>query len=232
MVAADKGSGLQVPLVQEVVLDKLREQMVDGTFPPGAHLNISEIAEDLGVSIVPVREAVKILQSEGRLVRERNRSYRVRELTYVELVQMNQLSTYLEIELIKAGVPNLTESDISKMRALSEQVRKRQGDRHEVLTAHRRLHFVCFEAAGLSVFLENVNRLWDHYEHYRLLFFDSSSATQEDATIEHQQFVEACQEGDVEQAVAIHDQHRQHSFTYLSEIARPNDRSAVESNGD
>lgn len=209
---------VEVPLIQEVVLERLREQLVDGTFPPGAQLNISEIAEEFGVSIVPVREAVKILQSEGRLIRHRSRSYRVRELSYEELVQLNQLSTYLEVELIRAGVPNLTDDDIASMKTLNETVRNRDGDRHDILSAHRRLHFVCFEAADKTVFLENVRRLWDHYEHYRLLFFDADVG-QEDATIQHQEFIEACAARDTESAVAIHERHRRNSFDYLSRIA-------------
>lgn len=217
-----KRSLLEVPLIQEAVLDRLREQLGDGTFPPGAQLNISEIADDMGVSIVPVREAIKILQSEGRLVRHRSRAYRVRKLTYDELVQMNQLSTYLEVELIKAGVPKLTDEQITEMRSLNETVSRRPGDRNEILAAHRRLHFLCFEAAGKSVFLENVGRLWDHYEHYRLLFFDDSEI-QGDASVEHLEFVDACADRDAGLAVSIHERHRKNSFKLLSQLADPVD---------
>lgn len=210
---------MRVPLIQEAVLERLREQLVDGTFPPGAHINISEVADEFGVSIVPVREAVKILQSEGRLVRGRSRSYRVRELTYDELIQMNQLSSYLEIKLIEAGVPNLTDGDIAEMRELNRRVSERRGDRHEILAAHRRLHFVCFEAANKTIYFETVNRLWDHYEHYRLLFFDSDSMIESDASVEHQEFVEACANRDVLEAVKIHERHRLNSFAFLSTIA-------------
>lgn len=212
-------SAVHVPLVQDVVLEQLRERLVDGTFPPGSQLNISEIAEALGVSIVPVREAIKILQSEGRLVRDRNRSYKVRRLTKDELTQMNQLSSYLEVELIRAGVPNLTDEDIERMREMNELVARREGDKREILAAHRELHFICYRAAQKSVFLDNLQRLWDHYEHYRLLFFDSDSEIESDASVEHQEFVEACAARDVERAVAIHERHRANSFVYLSRLA-------------
>lgn len=212
-------SAVHVPLVQDVVLEQLRERLVDGTFPPGSQLNISEIAEALGVSIVPVREAIKILQSEGRLVRDRNRSYKVRRLTKDELTQMNQLSSYLEVELIRAGVPNLTDEYIERMREMNELVARREGDKREILAAHRELHFICYRAAQKSVFLDNLQRLWDHYEHYRLLFFDSDSEIESDASVEHQEFVEACAARDVERAVAIHERHRANSFVYLSRLA-------------
>jgi len=218
-VSSKDFSAVHVPLVQDVVLEQLRERLVDGTFPPGSQLNISEIAEALGVSIVPVREAIKILQSEGRLVRDRNRSYKVRRLTKDELTQMNQLSSYLEVELIRAGVPNLTDEDIERMREMNELVARREGDKREILAAHRELHFICYRAAQKSVFLDNLQRLWDHYEHYRLLFFDSDSEIESDASVEHQEFVEACAARDVERAVAIHERHRANSFVYLSRLA-------------
>lgn len=212
-------STVDVPLVQEVVLDQLRERLVDGTFPPGSQLNISEIAEALGVSIVPVREAIKILQSEGRLIRARNRAYRVRQLSKAELTQMNQLSSYLEIELIKAGVPNLTDDDIERMREMNALVERRQGDRRDILGAHHELHFICYRAADRSVFLDHVERLWGHYEHYRLLFFDSDGPIEEDASVEHREFVDACAASDVAAAVAIHERHRANSFIHLSRLA-------------
>jgi DNA-binding GntR family transcriptional regulator len=212
-------SVVEVPLIQDAVLEQLRERMLDGTFPPGSHLNLSEIAIGLGVSIVPVREAIKILQSEGRLVRDRSRSYSVRRLTFDELAQMNQLSSYLEIELIKAGVPRLTVDDIEHMRECNALVAERQGDRRQILAAHRRLHFIVFEMADKTVFLDSVRRLWDHYEHYRLLFFDSASPIEADATVEHQEFVDACARHDTDSAVRIHQRHRTNSFVHLSDLA-------------
>jgi len=218
-VTESEFSAVHVPLLQEVVLVQLRERLSDGTFPPGAHLNISEIAEALGVSIVLVREAIKILQSEGRLIRDRNRSYKMCQLTRDELVQMNQLSSYLEIELIRAGVPNLTDEDVEQMRAMNETVAQLAGDRRKILDAHRELHFICYRAADKSVFLHYLQRLWDHYEHYRLLFFDSESPIESDASVQHQEWVEACARRDVEAAVEIHERHRANSFVYLSGIA-------------
>ncbi len=212
-------SELDVPLIQDVVLEQIKHRLSDGTFPPGAHLNLRQISEALGVSIVPVREAVKMLQSEGRLIRDRSRSYRVRQLTFDELTQMNQLSSYLELELITAGVPRLTADDIATMRRLDEDVAHRTGDRHAVLLAHRELHFVPFRAADKSVFLDSVRRLWDHYEHYRLLFFDTDPTIAADANMEHHEFVEACATGDVAGAVAIHRQHRTNSFAQLAQFA-------------
>lgn len=212
-------SELHVPLLQDAVLASLRERLLDGTFPPGSQLNIREVAAHLGVSAVPVREAIKILQSEGRLVHERSRGYSVRRLSHEELIQVNRLSELIEVELLQAGVPKLNTAQIDEMRTVARVVHEDSGDRRQVLEAHHRLHFIPYEAADLSVYLEVVGRLWAHYEHYRLLFFDSDIALKTSASEEHSNFVEACIAGDVELAVAIHREHRVNSFRHLSRIA-------------
>ena len=210
---------LNVPLLQDAVLETLRERLLDGTFPPGSQLNIREVAARFGVSAVPVREAIKILQSEGRLVHDRGRGYSVRRLTHEELVQVNHLSALIEAELLKAGVPKLKQTQIAEMRKVVEIVCAEDGDNREVLDAHRRLHFIPYEAADLSVFLEVVTRLWDQYEHYRLLFFDSDSSLKASGTEAHRNFVDACADSDTERALAIHAEHRTSSFHYLAHIA-------------
>ena len=210
---------LHVPLLQDAVLENLRERLLDGTFPPGSQLNIREVAARLGVSAVPVREAIKILQSEGRLVHERGRGYYVRRLSHEEMVQVNQLSAMLEDELLATGVPKMTSEHKAEMLAAWEVVGREGGDKRDVLTAHRRLHFIPFEASGLNIFLDVVNRLWDQYEHYRLLFFDSDMALKSSAMEEHRRFAQACMDGDAELARRIHAEHRLSSFRHLARIA-------------
>lgn len=212
-------SELHVPLLQDAVLASLRERLLDGTFPPGSQLNIREVAARLGVSAVPVREAIKILQSEGRLVHERSRGYSVRRLSHDELIQVNRLSGLIEEELLRAGVPKLSQVQIVEMQEAAVLVSQRHADNRQVLEAHRRLHFIPYQAADLSVYLDVVTRLWDHYEHYRLLFFDSDASLQTSAADEHIRFAEACVRGDVELAMEIHRDHRINSFRHLSRIA-------------
>jgi DNA-binding GntR family transcriptional regulator len=213
-------SELNVPLLQDAVLESLRERLLDGTFPPGSQLNIREVAARLGVSAVPVREAIKTLQSEGRLVHERSRGYTVRLLSHDELVQVDRLATLVEVEMIAAGVPNLDQAQVSTMREMARIVTSGEGDKRQILDAHRRLHFIPYEAANLSIYMEVVIRLWAHYEPYRLLFFGSDLANQSTSSDEHAKFVEACAAGDTDSAAAMHRDHRTNSLRHLIAIAR------------
>jgi DNA-binding GntR family transcriptional regulator len=143
----------------------------------------------------------------------------VRRLSHEEMVQVNQLSAMIEDELLAAGVPKMTPEHKAEMLEAAEMVAREGGNKREVLAAHRRLHFIPFEASGLNIFLDVVNRLWDQYEHYRLLFFDSDMAFKSSAMDEHQRFAQACVDGDAELARRIHAQHRLSSFRHLARIA-------------
>jgi DNA-binding GntR family transcriptional regulator len=213
-------SELQVPLLQDAVLASLRDRLLDGTFPPGSQLNIREVAALFGVSAVPVREAIKTLQSEGRLVHERDRGYTVRRMSHDELVQVDRLATLVEVEMIAAGVPALNPTQIGTMREMAKIVTGGQGGTREVLEAHRRLHFIPYEAANLNIYMDVVTRLWAHYEPYRLLFFGSDLAHRSSSSDEHRRFVEACASGDTKLAMAIHRGHRLNSFGHLIRIAQ------------
>lgn len=219
-----QSSELNVPLLQDVVLASLRERLLDGTFPPGTQLNIREVAAHLGVSAVPVREALKTLQAEGRLIHERSRGYTVRVLSRDELVQVDQLATLIELELLGVGVPKLSSAQISTMRELAKVVTSGRGSKRRILEAHTRLHFIPYEAAGLDIYLDVVTRLWAHYEPYRLLFFGSDLAHESTSSEEHAAFVEACAAGDSELAKSMHLNHRINSFSHLIRLAEAADR--------
>lgn len=214
---------VRVPLLQDAVLDELREQLVDGTLPPATHIVIKDVASGMGVSTVPVREALKVLQSEGRVIHAPGRGYTVRQLSYEEMVQVNRLAMMVESETLDTGVPNLTANEAAEMAEMLAIVADPDSTRIERLEAHRAFHLIPMRAARIGIFFEVVERLWDHYEHYRLLFFDSN-ALEESARREHQEFLEACQKRDVTAALEVHRRHRNSSFSQLTELANESER--------
>lgn len=218
---------VKVPLLQDAILEQLREQLVDGRLPPGTHIVIKDVAARMGVSSVPVREALKVLQSEGRVIHSPGKGYTVRQLSYEEMVQVNRLAMMVEAETLKTGVPNLTDEEAEEMAERLRILIDPESSRIERLEAHRSFHLIPMRAARISIFFETVERLWDHYEHYRLLFFDSNKALEDSARHEHEEFLDACQSRDVDSALEIHGRHRNSSFAQLSELAEEGDVSST-----
>ncbi len=78
-------------LLRDDVYRRLRDAIVDGTFAPGEQLRDGELAEWLGVSRTPVREALVRLEQEGFVTITPRRGVRVRELTRRDVLEVNEV---------------------------------------------------------------------------------------------------------------------------------------------
>ena len=103
----------------ERVADSLRAAILHGELPPGARLGEVELAERLGVSRTPVREALSRLAAEGLVDVTANRGARVATWTVAELEGVFDLRTVLEPQLTAAAVPHATPGDVEELAALA-----------------------------------------------------------------------------------------------------------------
>jgi len=108
------------------------ERIVDGTFPAGHALNINELATETGVSLIPTREALRLLESGGLVRFEFHRGVRVAELGLTEYAEIMQTQAVLEALAVGLSAPRLTESDIERAREVNRRMDAayRAGDFH------------------------------------------------------------------------------------------------------
>ncbi|MEV4597079.1 GntR family transcriptional regulator [Amycolatopsis sp. NPDC049253] len=100
-------------------MDALRELILKGEFPAGARLGEVELADRLGVSRTPVREALTRLAAEGLVEIVPNRGARVSRWTVAELEGVFELRTLLEPQLTALAVPHATEADLAALDELA-----------------------------------------------------------------------------------------------------------------
>jgi DNA-binding transcriptional regulator YhcF (GntR family) len=115
------------------VVDLLRAALVRGTFEPGQHLNEAGLAEKLGVSRGPIREAFVELQREGLLTLERHRGARVNRLSRTDIDEIYELRKALERLAVERAVRQATEDDFA---AMSDVVTKLRHPRCSVSRPH------------------------------------------------------------------------------------------------
>ena len=106
----------------ERAVDALREHILRGDFPAGARLGEVELAERLGVSRTPVREALARLAAEGLVEIAPNRGARVASWTVAELESVFDLRAALEPRLTALAVPNATPADIDVLDELATEM--------------------------------------------------------------------------------------------------------------
>ncbi|PPF86517.1 GntR family transcriptional regulator [Pseudoclavibacter sp. RFBJ3] len=147
--------GLQSQQTSAIIADHLREQVIDGSFAPGAQLNEARIAADYEVSRGPVREALQRLVQEGLLESRRNRGVFVRELTDEDAAEIFAAREVLECAaaaVIAAKPPAERASIASALSAVVAELHEaaHAGDEIRALRLDHAFHRRFVESAGNS----------------------------------------------------------------------------------
>lgn len=100
----------------------LHERILDGGYEPGQRLVLDAIGRELGVSVVPVREAIRRLEAEGLVSFERNVGARVAEIDQHEYFETVQTLSYVEGAAIALAAPSLTKQDIAHAREINREL--------------------------------------------------------------------------------------------------------------
>ena len=109
------------PLTQQV-LAELRRLITTGQLEGGRQVVQDALAAQLGVSRVPLREALKVLEGEGHVVYHPNRGYFVTQLSVADLEEAYRIRALLEAEALAVAVPLLDSQDIARIDAVREAV--------------------------------------------------------------------------------------------------------------
>lgn len=200
------------PTAQEAVLEQVRRELVSGALRPGQQVRQEQLAERYGVSRVPLREALKILEGEGQVVYHPHRGYFVAELSVDDLVEVYRLRELLEAEAIRAAAPNLTDEALADLRDAGAAVVRanRSRDVAAITDANRRFHFALFALSGRPRLVRILGQLWDSTDVYRTVYF-GQPVNRRRVEAEHEQQLTALAARDIEAVVRLQAEHRDHS---------------------
>jgi DNA-binding GntR family transcriptional regulator len=107
---------------QELVLETLREAILDGILPPGSRLRQEDLAAAFKTSRIPVREALRVLEYEGLATSEPHRGFTVTALDADQIEEIYELRTVLESHAVRVAIPLLTTPDIDELQALYDDM--------------------------------------------------------------------------------------------------------------
>ncbi|TWF58812.1 GntR family transcriptional regulator [Neorhizobium alkalisoli] len=150
---------------EEFVADFLREGIIAGRFPRGSKLKQAELAQMIGTSITPVREAIKLLEAEGFVLGDSHRGAVVAPFDMDSTEEIVDLRVTLESKLALAAIKRLTPQIVDELRDLQAQIEKaaEAGDRESVRTINYRFHETIYMSAELPQTLRFVRILWARY---------------------------------------------------------------------
>lgn len=147
------------------VADFLREGIIAGRFPRGARLKQADIAKMLQLSITPVREALKVLEAEGYLLRSSYHGVTVSPFDSTASIEIVSLRVTLEGHLVNAALQRITSKEIEELQEIERQFEDavRRLDRSEVRGINYRFHRFLYDKAQLPQTFHFVQILWAKY---------------------------------------------------------------------
>ena len=207
-------------IASSAVLAELRRAIATGELVPGQQLRQESLAERFGVSRVPLREALQVLEGEGQVVHEPHRGYFVTELSLPDLTEVYRLRSILEAEAARVALPLLTDADIDRVAALADDVDRaaETGNVAAMVEANRAFHFALVEASGMRRLTRLVGSLWDPTDVYRAVYYGSAT-NRERVRHEHAGIIAALRDRDLSRVVAELDAHREHAVAELAALS-------------
>jgi DNA-binding GntR family transcriptional regulator len=148
--------------LQDKTYQTLHQWLTVGRFLPGERLKIRQVADELGVGIMPVRAALQRLAAEGALVNTPNCGVMVPKLKRAQFDDVLQIRLLLEGQAAEQGAYRMSESDLAKMQLLSAQMASAIAASvvTAYLEANEEFHATLYRASGSPLLMELIETVW------------------------------------------------------------------------
>ncbi|NTX26749.1 GntR family transcriptional regulator [Burkholderia pyrrocinia] len=203
---------------------ELKRRILEGELAEGSPIRQDDVAAKLGVSKIPVREALMRLQSEGLVKFTPNIGAVVATLTVMDYIEMLDMRLALECRALELAVPNMASVDIVRARELLSAYHSAMTDQ-EWSDLNAEFHDTLYAPANRPRLLATIHSVQEHMG--RLLRLRVTMAAQHERSHEeHVKLLEACERGDVKDAVRLLRKHIEQTQREVQGYFRNNQRSA------
>ena len=159
-------SAVDGALMGHRVTEDIKGLILSGDLPPGSRIRQEELALRFGTSRIPVREALRQLQSEGLVTLKANSGAWVSRLDLNECLEVYKIRERIEPLAIAESVPNLDAGQIAQLEALFERMETAPNS-DEFLRLDGEFHAISCSAAGMSELAALIERYWNRTQQYR-----------------------------------------------------------------
>jgi DNA-binding GntR family transcriptional regulator len=158
-------------LLTDQVFDMIHAAILSGDLPAGSRLRVRDLAEQVGTSVMPVREAIRRLEEAGLAEREPHKGAVVKNLTLEELIHVYDVRRLLETEAARLGSERVTAEDCDKMQSEYDLMREAIAERRVIalLDHDEALLSILYNAAGNPVLAQIIRALWQKCRAYKIV---------------------------------------------------------------
>jgi DNA-binding GntR family transcriptional regulator len=175
-------TGYRENVASHRIADSLRTAILTGTYLPGARIRQEDVAARSGASRIPVREALRMLDSEGLVTLVANSGAWVTKLTLSECVETYLIRERLEPLLLRTSMPNLDAAAVERLGQLADEMAA-GAELDAFMRADRQFHLSSYAGAASSEMWQIIHRMWNTTQHYRREF--TRLAAQDGLSVTH-----------------------------------------------
>ena len=205
---------------QEIAYDEIKNAIITCRFQPGDQLVIRTLAAQLGISEIPVREALKRLISEN-YVTENGSALTVSAISADDFVDMLEVKLDLEMIAIKVAARNITDEQIEYLKSILESMEECYHDNNlkEYRKEHSRFHLECALTCDVPYLMTAISSSFGHHER-AINYFNLSSWEQQPSLQDHSDIMNALMNHDPEAAQKHLHENRERAYTlYRKQMA-------------
>lgn len=207
--------GIKRQTTVDLVSDELRRRIISGELAEGEQLLQEHLGRDLGVSRIPIREALRQLEAEGLVTISSHRGGVVSALSLEEIRELFALRACLETWLLSLAIPTMTDSDLVKAEVFANEMLT--GEVANWGELNWRFHETLYAPAKCSQTMAMLHRIHKNIDRYLRMQITLTSGWQK-AQEEHRNIVNLCRARDVRRAVAALDAHIMDASTDLIRV--------------
>ena len=176
-----RGAAVRHRTMAEAALERLREAIILGELTPGTPLRLEDLARSLGMSISPIREAVRQLEALGLAEHVPHHGAKVMGLDVEELRELFSIRLALETMAVRRAAELFEPADEAQAQAHLEAEReaRRAGDVRAAVREHAAFHFTLYDAARSAWLVRLIRPTWDSCERYRPVLLASEGELQD-----------------------------------------------------
>ncbi len=187
----------------EWVRDRLRRAIFTGEYAPGARLVQTDIAEQFGVSVTPVREAMRDLINEGMIRFDPHKAARVRDFQLNEAIEIHDLRLLLEPEAVRRAATRLSDSQVTELERLQDQMAGAEVDGPQWMELNHQWHDLVIEAAGAPRLAEILRNLRLVSRFYLAASLRVGGGNRDKSSSDHLEMIAAFRRRDADKAASI-----------------------------
>jgi DNA-binding GntR family transcriptional regulator len=198
---------------RDLVAEALRESILTGERPAGSRINLDEVAQDFGVSRMPVREALMQLATEGLVTTYPHRGVEVSQLDVADVEEIFGIGLLLEQGAAERAIPRLTNAEFDDMLSTLERMDQLVGRGKTWIELNRKFHRTVNAASGWPRLVSMIEMLDANVERYVRAYVEMVGYSLPQK--QHWALYKACRARDIERAKAVISEHFQDTAKQL-----------------